>query len=182
MSRLPPLTLDALTPEQRKVYDAIVSGPRGSIGGPFAPWLRSPELADRAQRLGEFCRFGTSLPKRLSELAILITARHWTAQFEWYAHAPMAREGGLAEEIIEAIRERRRPAAMAADEAAVYEFCTEAFRDTRVSDATYRRAIDTLGERAVVELVGILGYYCLVSLTLNVFEMQVPDGKPPLSE
>lgn len=179
MPRLGKIDPDKLAPEQRKIYDDIVSGPRGSIGGPFAPWLRSPTLADRAQKLGEFCRFNTSLPKRLSELAILVTARYWTAQFEWYAHAPMARDGGLAEPIIEAIRDRLPPPGMKDDENAVYDFCSEAFALHRVSDETYRRAVELLGEKAVVELVGVIGYYCLVSLTLNVFQVGLPSGEPP---
>lgn len=182
MSRLPPLSPDALTPAQKQVYDAIVSGPRGAIAGPFAPWLRSPELADRAQQLGAFCRFGSSLPPRLSELAIIITARHWTAQFEWWAHARMAREGGLAEAVIEAVRDRRRPADMPADEAAVYDYCSAALGTGRVDDATYRTLVDVLGELAAVELVGIMGYYCMVSLTLNVFQIEVPDGSTPLPD
>ena len=179
MSRLGKLDPDNLTPEQRRIHDEIVSGPRGSIGGPFAPWLRSPTLADRAQKLGEFCRFNTSLPKRLSELAILVTARYWTAQFEWYAHEPMARDGGLAQPIIDAIRERLPPPGMKDDERAVYDFCMEAYALHRVTDATYARAVDVLGEQAVVELVGVIGYYCLVSLTLNVFQVGLPDGEKP---
>jgi len=182
MYRLPALTVENLTAEQKRVYDAIVTGPRGAIGGPFAPWLLSPELADRAQSLGAFCRFGTSLPPRLSELAILVTARHWTAQFEWYAHAPMAREGGLADAAIDAIAERRRPENLQADEQAVYDFACESLATGRVGDDTYRRATEALGERAVVELVGILGYYCLVSLTLNIFRIEPPDGSVPLAD
>ncbi len=177
MSRLAPLVPEKLSAEQKKVYDDILAGPRGGIGGPFAAWLRSPQLADRAQKLGEFCRFGTSLPKRLSELAILMTARHWTAQFEWYAHARMAREAKLDETIIEAIRTHQRPAKMADDEAAIYDFCNEAYALHYVTDATYARAIAQFGEATVVELVGVIGYYCLVSLTLNIFKMPLPEGE-----
>jgi 4-carboxymuconolactone decarboxylase len=179
MSRLAPLAPEKLSPEQKKVYDDILAGPRGGIGGPFAAWLRSPQLADRAQKLGEFCRFNTSLPKRLSELAILMTARHWTAQFEWYAHARMAREAGLGDAIIDAIRQHLRPAQMAEDEAAIYDFCNEAYALHYVTDATYARAIAQFGEATVVELVGVIGYYCLVSLTLNIFRMPLPPGEPP---
>ncbi len=177
MTRLAPLVPEKLSAEQKKVYDAILAGPRGGIGGPFAAWLRSPQLADRAQKLGEFCRFNTSLPKRLSELAILMTARHWTAQFEWYAHARMAREAGLDDAIIEAIRNRLRPASMQDDEAAIYDFCNEAYALHYVTDATYVRAITLFGEATVVELVGVIGYYCLVSLTLNIFKMPLPEGE-----
>lgn len=182
MYRLPALNVETLTDEQRRVHDAIVGGPRGAIGGPFAPWLLSPELADRAQSLGAYCRFGTSLPPRLSELAILLTARHWTAQYEWYAHAPMALEGGLPEPVVEAIRQRRRPAGLQPDEQAVHDFCTEALAQGRVGDAAYGQAVASLGEKAVVELVGILGYYCLVSLTLNIFRIDPPDGSVPLAD
>lgn len=179
MSRLGKFDPARLAPEQRSIYDAIVSGPRGSISGPFVPWLQSPALADRAQKLGEFCRFNTSLPKRLSELAILVTARYWKAQFEWYAHETMARAGGLAQPIIDAIRERLPPPGMQADEQAVYDFCSEAYALHHVTDDTYARAVGLLGEQAVVELVGVLGYYCLVSLTLNVFQIGLPDGEKP---
>jgi len=179
MSRLEQLAPEKLSPEQKKIYDDIVSGPRGGIGGPFAAWLRSPQLADRAQKLGEFCRFNTSLPPRLSELAILMTGRHWTAQFEFWIHAKMAREAGLADDIIEAIRIRQRPAKMADDEAAIYDLCNEAYALHYVTDATYARAIALFGEPTVVELVGIMGYYCLVSLTLNVFRMPLPPGEQP---
>lgn len=179
MSRLGKFDPAKLAPEQRKIYDAIVSGPRGSIGGPFVPWLESPVLADRAQKLGEFCRFNTSLPKRLSELAILVTARYWKAQFEWYAHERMAREGGLAQPIIDAIRERLPPPGMQDDEKAVYEFASEAYALHYVSNETYQRAVKLLGQQAVVELVGILGYYCLVSLTLNIFQVGLPEGETP---
>ncbi|MFC3228546.1 carboxymuconolactone decarboxylase family protein [Marinibaculum pumilum] len=181
MSRLPPLSPDRMTPPQKAVHDAIVSGPRGAVQGPFAAWLRSPEMADPAQRLGAFCRFGSTFPPRLSELAILLTARHWTAQFEWWAHARMARDGGLGDAVIDAIREGRRPAEMQEDEAAVHDFCASALRDGRVAEAPYRRVIALFGERGAVELVGIIGYYCMVSLTLNVFEVPVPDGSRPLA-
>lgn len=181
MSRLAPLAPGELSPAQKKVHDDILAGPRGAIAGPFAAWLRSPQLADRAQKLGEFCRFNTSLPKRLSELAILMTARHWTAQFEWYAHARMAREAGLADAIIDATRQHQRPARMAQDEAAIYDFCNEAYALHYVTDATYARAVTLLGEATVVELVGVIGYYCLVSLTLKIFKMPLPEGeKEPL--
>jgi len=182
-ARIDALTPERMDPAQRRVYDTIMAGPRGSMGGPFHAWLHSPELADRAQHLGAFCRFDSSLEKRLSELAILCTARHWTAQFEWYAHEPMARDGGLAQAVIDAVRERRRPAFAHADEAAVYDFCQELYADGRVGSETYARAVAELGQRGVVDLVGILGYYALVSMTLNVFEMPLPDGvAPPLAD
>ena len=183
MPRLPELELDALDDEQRRIADEITGGPRGGLSGPFRPWLNSPVLADRAQKLGAYVRYDTSLPPRLSELAILFTARHWTAQFEWYAHAPMARTGGLPDDVIDAIQRGDRPDFAADDEAAVYDFCVELYETSRVSDPTYARVVKHLGTRGAVDLVGILGYYALVSMTLNVFEVTVPDGESlPLSE
>ncbi len=182
MPRISPLNPADMNAEQRQFHDNIMSGPRGSMGGPFQAWIHSPEFADRAQRVGEYCRFNSVLETRLSELAILITARHWTAQFEWFAHAPMALNGGLSADVIADLRERREPTFAKADEAAVYRFCTELYRDSAVSDNTYSEARTQLGEQGVVDLVGILGYYALVSMTLNVFEMPLPDGiAPPLS-
>lgn len=180
MTRITQLTLEEMTAEQRAVAEAILSTPRKGIGGPFNAWLRSPELADRAQKLGAFCRFGSSLPPRLSELAILLTARHWTAQYEWYAHEPAALEGGLAPAIVEAIRERRRPEGMAADEEVVHDVFTALHADRRISDELYGRARDLLGEGGLADLVGIMGYYTLVSMTLNVFDVEVPGGLRPL--
>lgn len=183
MPRLPDLNAKDLDDAQRRVMTDILDGPRGSLSGPFRPWLVRPELADRAQKLGKYARYDTSLPPRLSELAILFTARHWTAQFEWYAHAPPAREGGLSEGVIDAIKDGKRPDFDHLDEAAVYDFCVELYATSRVSDATYRAVVDHLGEGGAVDLVGILGYYALVSMTLNVFEVGLPKGEvPPLSE
>jgi 4-carboxymuconolactone decarboxylase len=182
MPRLTPLNMDELTPEQREVADAIVSGPRGGIRGPFEPWLRSPQLADRAQKLGEFCRFSTSLPKPLSELAIITTGAFWKSQYEFYAHARIAREVGVPEAVIEAIRSGTRPA-LEGQALTVYEFVTEYLTTRRVSDTTYASAVRAFGEQGVVELVGIVGYYGLVAMTLNVFEMPLPEGvSPPLPE
>lgn len=180
MPRLTPLDLDHLTPEQQEVANAIVSGPRGGLRGPFDPWLRSPQLADRAQRLGEFCRYHSSLPPRLSEMAIIVTGAFWKSQYEFYAHARLAREAGLPDAVIEAIRTGVRPDVTGA-EAAIYDFVTEFLNTKRVSDATYARAIEAFGERGVVDLVGIVGYYGLVSMTLNVFDVPLPPGvEPPL--
>ena len=179
--RLAPIDEQSLTPEQRRVRDTIAAGPRGGARGPFPALLRSPELAQRAAYLGEFLRFNTSLPPRLSEMAILITARAWTAQYEWFAHAPLAIKGGLSEKIVAAIAERRRPEGMQPDEAALYEFCTELHHDHGASDATYARAVEAFGERGVVEIIGLSGYYVMVAMTLNVAQVPLPDGtEPPL--
>jgi 4-carboxymuconolactone decarboxylase len=175
--RLPPLDMARLTPEQRAVADAIISGPRGGLRGPFEPWLRSPVLADRAQKLGEYCRFSNSLPKDLAELAILMTGKRYRAQFEFWAHAQLAREAGLPDDIIEAVRLGKTPRFRRDSERAIYDVVSEYFATNRVSDATYRRAIDILGERGLVDLVGTVGYYSLVSMTLNVFQLELPPGE-----
>lgn len=182
MSRMPPLKPEAMTPEQRHAHEAITAGPRGTATrGPFNAWLRSPGFCDPAQRVGAHCRFGNALPPRLFEIAILCTARFWSAQFEWFAHAKLAAEAGIASDIIEAIRQRKKPAFQQADEALVYEFSDELYRNKGVSDALYARAIEAFGERGVVDLVGTMGYYCMVSLSLNAFRVPLPEGeKPPL--
>ena len=179
--RFPTLAPEAMTPEQTEAAEAIMSGPRKSLGGPFNAWLRSPALADRLQRVGAYLRFETSLPHRLNEFAILITARHWGAQFEWYAHHRLALQAGLDPAVATDLAEGRRPAGMKADETAVYDFCTELRRDRQVSDAAFAAAKAALGEQGVVELIAVSGYYDLVSMTLNVAQVPLPDGvEPPL--
>ncbi|MEX0591739.1 MAG: carboxymuconolactone decarboxylase family protein [Xanthobacteraceae bacterium] len=181
--RIPEMDFESLTPEQRKVHDAIVAGPRGGLAGPLKIWLRSPEFAGRAQDLGAFCRFNTSLPKRLSELAILITGAHWKAGFEWFVHAPVGIEAGLDREAVEAIRTGRKPTLSRMDEAALYDFARELLDTHRVSDAAYKRAEAELGIVGVVELVGILGYYGLISMTIVAFRVPIPEGRlEPFSE
>lgn len=180
-TRYPPLTLDEMTPAQREVAEAIASGPRGGLRGPFQAWLRSPEIAQRLQKVGEYLRFSSSAPRRLNELAILITARAWDAQFEWYAHHRLALEAGLDASVAADIAEGRRPTAMQADEAAVYDFCTELRATRRVGDETLARAQAVLGEQGVIDLIAVSGYYDIVSMTLNVAEVPLPDGlEPPL--
>lgn len=174
--RIPDWKPEDLTPAQRKVYDAIVAGPRGKVVGPLRVWLTSPELAERAQELGAFCRFGTKLPPRLSELAILVTGAFWRAGFEWYAHAPIAEKAGVSTAAIEAIRAGREPKFAREDEAAVYRFARELWTTHRVEDATYRRTAELIGSEGAVELVGILGYYGLISMTINAFEVPLPKG------
>lgn len=178
MARLAPLDLEQLTPEQKQVADEIVAS-RGGLRGPFDPWLRSPGLADHAQKLGGYCRFGSVLPGVLRELAILLTGKQWKAQFEFWAHARLARQEGLSDDVIEAIRAGTPPAFAKDDEQIVYDFVTEYFRTNRVSDETYQRARAALSERGVVDLVGTVGYYGLVSMTLNVFDIGLPEGEPP---
>lgn len=179
MARLQPLAREEMTSAQRALVDAITSGPRGSMAGPFEAWLRSPELGDRAQALGEFCRFHTSLEPRIAELAIIMTGARWQSQFEFWFHANKAREYGLADEVVEAIRTDNTPTLADPTEQAVYDLVSEVFATTRVSEDTYRRALEALGERGVVDVIGIVGYYCLVSLTLNTFEVGLPEGVAP---
>jgi 4-carboxymuconolactone decarboxylase len=176
--RYPPIPPEAMTPEQRKVAEAISSGPRGGLRGPFQAWLRSPEIADRMQRVGEYLRFSSRVPRRLNELAILITARAWDAQYEWFAHHRMAMEAGLDPAVAADIAEGRRPASMQADEAVVYDFCTELRATRKVSDATLAAAESLLGEDGVIDLIAVSGYYDVVSMTLNVAEVALPDGVP----
>ena len=177
MARLPDIDPDTLDPEGRAVYDAIASGPRGVVQGPLRVWLNSPGLADKAQALGAFCRYGTSLPTRLSELAILVTGAHWQSGFEWHVHAPIGIEAGLDPAAVEAIRVGGTPRFAKEDEAAVHAFASEIWRMKRASQPTYDRAVALLGRKAVVELAGILGYYALISITINAFEVPVPEGE-----
>jgi 4-carboxymuconolactone decarboxylase len=165
-----------MTDEQRRVYDATLSGRRGRVPAPLVAWLASPTFADRAQSLGEFVRYDTTLTPRLSELAILLVARHWTSAYEWFAHKPEALKGGLDPAIVDAIAQRRLPRFEHEDERAVYEFVVMLHETKGVSDALYSATVDRLGQRRVVELVGLLGYYTLISMTLNVFEIGAPDG------
>lgn len=176
MTREPALDVGSLSQEQRRVYDAISAGPRGTVRGPLAVWLQSPGLAQRAQELGAFCRYGTSLPPRLSELAILVTGAHWRAGYEWHVHAPIARQNGVGEEIVEAIRSGRTPVFAQDDERVVHRFATELLTAREVSDDTWGLAQSVLGMRKVVDLVGLLGYYGLISMTINAFEIPPPEG------
>jgi 4-carboxymuconolactone decarboxylase len=177
--RLPDLDPAALTPEQQPVYDAIKSGPRGVVYGPLAVWLRRPQLADRAQSLGAYCRYGSSLSPRLSEMAILVTARVWGSEFEWWAHKQHALTAGIAPSVIEAIRTHQAPALDDAEDQVVYDVATTLNRTRTVDDALYGRAIATLGEGRLIDLIGVLGYYTLISMTINTFQVARPDGTPP---
>jgi 4-carboxymuconolactone decarboxylase len=173
--RFAPLTPDGMTVEQKAIADQIVAT-RGSMNGPFNAWLRDPPLADRLQRLGEQIRFHSSLPGALNEFAILITARHWTSQFEWYAHYPLAMKAGLDPSVAEDLSQGTRPRAMTDDEAAVYDFSVALHRVGNVDDETYRRALDRFGEKGVMNLIAVNGYYDLVSMTLNVARVMPPPG------
>ena len=180
--RLPPLAPERMTPRQREVAEAISGGPRGGLRGPFQAWLRSPEVADRFQRVGEHVRFQSSIPAALNELAILVTAREWTAQFEWHAHHALAMKTGLPPAIAEAIARGERPEGMDADQRVVYEFSTELHGERSVSDATYAAVVERFGEQGLVDLIAACGYYVAVAMTLNVSRVPLPDGvAPPLA-
>ena len=174
--RLEPLDLSRLTPAQQEILDDIQSDPRRQFIGPHDAWFRSPGLAWPAQRMGAFCRFGTSLEPRLSELAILFVAERHKAQFEWFAHAPMAIAAGVPEAAVEDIRQGRAPRLTDPRAAIVAEVARALTADSRLDDSLYQRALETLGEQGLVELVGVIGYYVLVSYTLNVFEKPLPPG------
>ena len=162
---------------QKRVHDSLAGGPRGGARGPFGALLRSPELADRVRELSDYLRFNTSLPARLNELAILITARFWRAEYEWYAHKPLALKAGLEGSIAEDMARNRRPGNMKPDEELVYDFCTTLHRQHFVDDSLFKRAVAMLGEQGVVDLIGVSGYYTLVSMVLNVAEIPLPPGE-----
>ena len=172
--RLPPIPADQLTPEQRAVVDELVAGPRGAVIGPFIPALRSPELAHRLQRVGEYLRYNAALPPRLREMAILLTAGQWMQQFEWNTHAPLAAEAGLEREVIAAISDARRPASMDRGESIVYDVFAELHRTHAVTDATYEAALAEFGEQGVVDLIALIGYYTTLAMIMNV--AQTPAG------
>ena len=181
--RFPPLTPETMTPAQRAVAEAIVSGPRKSLGGPFNAWLRSPAMADKLQQVGAEVRYHSSLPARLNEFAILITARAWNAKYEWYAHYPLALAAGLSPNVAADLAKGKRPRGMAVDEAAVYEFTTELRRDKQVRDTTYAAVQSQFGEQGIIDLIAVSGYYDLVSMTLNVAQVATPpDGALPLPD
>lgn len=156
---------------QRAAYDAIAAGPRGKVEGPLAVWLHSAELAHRAQALGEYCRFGSSLPPRLSELAILVMGAYWQAGFEWQVHAPIAEAAGIAPDIIAAIKRRERPVFAEADAQAVHDLSRELLETRDVADSTYAICQLSLGDRGLVDLICILGYYGMISMTIKVFKV-----------
>jgi 4-carboxymuconolactone decarboxylase len=181
LPRLPALDLHSLTSEQQALVEAIKAGPRGRfiMEGPFAVYLHAPAYGELAQQLGAHLRFRTSLPPRLSEVAILCTGQYWKAQYEWMAHAAIAEKQGVKPATIRDIQAARAPKSAPADEKAVYALVKELYATRRVSDATYRRMHKLVGDAGMVELVGILGYYVMVSMTLNVFRTPLPEGKPP---
>ena len=167
------------TPEEREVCEEAVSGLRGRVPAPMIAWLKNPELARRGQRLGELLRYQTTLEPRLSELAILVTARHWSSHHEWTAHKREGLKAGMDPDVVAAIAARQEPALRDERERAVYDVARALFATRRLPDALYRRGGAVLGERGLVELVGIVGYYSMVALTLNAFELRLPENFAP---
>ena len=178
--RMPPLDAATMTEEQRNAAQSLAAGPRGGVKGPFIALLRSPELMDRLQKVGEYLRFRSSLQPRISEFAMLVVSRHWTQQFEWSVHVPLALAAGLKHETVQSLAEGGRPAAMAIDEETAYDFCDELFRTRGLSEATYRRAVERFSERGVVDLLGLVGYFTTVSMVLNVAHTPAQGSVPPL--
>lgn len=183
MTRTPYLTPEQMNPEQRRIYDDIVASRGTWLNGPYAPMLHQPRLAEPAQKLGEFLRYHTSLDAQLSELAILVVARHWDSDFEWHQHAAIALRVGVSPEVVAAIREGKRPGALREDASTVYEFARSLLEQHRVPSEIYDRAKRLFGVVGVVELTGLIGYYTLIAFTLNAHEVPLPAGvAPPLSQ
>ena len=172
--RLGPIPFAAMSAAQQVAAQAVIDGPRGALYGPFVPLIRSPELMAAAQRMGEYLRYRSAIGTRLTELAILVTARRWSQQVEWAIHEPIARAHGIADGVIAAIAERRRPDGMLADEALVYEFCVQLHERQRVDDATYAAALAAFGEHGVVDLMGINGYYTFLAMVMNAAQTAAP--------
>src|SRR6478609_6882819 len=182
-TRFTPLKPDELTPAQKEWADAIAVPPRNAkfTNPPYRAYIRNPELAPRLSAMSDYLRWNSSLPARLSELAILITARQWTAQYEWFAHYPLALKGGLDPTVADAIAAGKRPDSMKDDEAALYDLATALYRDKKVSDPVYKAALEKFGERGIMDIIGIIGYYDLVSMTLITMQAGPPnDSVPPL--
>ena len=178
--RMPPIPDSEMTAAQKAGVEEFTQARNTTtFRGPFVPLLRSPEMLSRARNVGDYVRFNSVLPPRLSEFVILMTARHWTQNYEWAAHAPIAEREGLKPAIIEAIADGRRPANMADDEATLYDFCTELFRNHGVSDATYTRMLSHFDEIGVIDTIGIMGYYSMLAMVMNTARTPLRDGQTP---
>ena len=174
--RMPPIPVEQMTSAQRDAANEIALGRRGELSGPFVPALRSPEFMRVLQRLGEYLRYDAALQPHLREMAILLTAREWSQEYEWYIHAPIGIGAGLSAAIIEAIRTRTRPASMSTDEEIVYEFFHELQRSGSIGDGAYARAVACLGENGLIDLVGVVGYYSTLAMIMNVARTPLPPG------
>ena len=182
MTRLCEISRGEMSDEQQSVFDDIAGGPRQGVRGPFVALLHSPILADRVQKLGQFVRYDCSVPWKLRELAILITACHWHAQYEWFAHESEARKAGLSNSVIKALQNGEKPEFEDPAETEIYEFCTELYETKHISKSIYEKIVKRHGTEATVDLAGLLGHYNLIAITLNVFEVPVPTGVNPLAE
>jgi 4-carboxymuconolactone decarboxylase len=178
--RMPPIPAEKQTPEQKKAAEAFRANRKQDVFGPFVPLHRSPEVMLRAMALGDYLRYRTVFPPRLNEFIILITSRHFTQQYEWYVHYPIAIKEGLSREIADAIADGRRPSGMSADEELIHDFCTELLRNNSVSDPTYARVVARFGEQGAIEMVGVVAYYTFQSMVLNTARTPVPPGAPAL--
>ena len=174
--RMPPIPAGQLTEAQKRAIDEFKAARSADISGPFIPMLRSPEVMSRARAMGDYLRYKSSLPPRLSEFIILLTSRRWTQQYEWHAHQPLAIQGGLRPEIVKAIAEGRRPDTMADDEDAVYTLWDEIQRNQSVSDAAYARASAKIGEQGIIDVLGITGYYTMLAMVMNTTRTPLPAG------
>lgn len=175
--RLKLLSPGEMSAEQKETYDESIAGKRGAPPAPMMAWLNSPEMARHATRLGAVLRFDTIFPAKLSEIAILVTARHWTAHYEWYAHKRLALKGGMDPNIIEAIRDRRAPQLEDQKAQMIYDVARSLHEAHGLSQALYDQAVDVLTLRGLVEIIGLCGYYTMVSMTLNTFEFGLPEGE-----
>lgn len=177
--RMPPIPADKMTDEQKKVAAALIAGPRGALVGPFIPLLRSPDFMDRLQKVGEYIRYKNSLGHKLTEFTILMTSRRWSQEFEWDSHYDLALKAGVEPQILEAVRDGRRPTGMSPDEEVVYDFCSELEQNQSVTDATYARALKSFGEQGVIDLTGTVGYYTALGMIMNVSRTPLPPGRTP---
>ena len=173
--RMPPLAAAAMDDVQRKAAEELTAGPRGGVKGPFVALLRSPELMDRFQRVGEYLRFHSALDPRISEFAMLVVSRDWTQHFEWCTHVPLAQKAGLAQSVIDDVYEGRRPSGMKPDEHAAYALLDELARTRGVSKTTYLAAVNVFGERGVVDLLGVAGYFTALSMLMNAVHTPPPS-------
>jgi 4-carboxymuconolactone decarboxylase len=176
IDRMPAIAAAEMSPAQTAAMDEIAAGPRGRIGGPFIPLMRSPELMNRLQKVGEYLRFQNAMGLRNSEFAVLVVARHWGQPIEWAIHRPIAEREGVLPATCDAIAEGRRPDAMTADETLIYDALEELRNNRSLSDLTYERARQRFGEHGVIDLVAHYGYYSLLAMTMNVARTALPEG------
>jgi len=176
--RMPAIPFDKMNDLQKKYAEEIIKGPRGALYGPFIPLIRSPELMDRSQRIGEYLRYKSAIGSKLTEFVIMITARQWTQQVIWAIHEPIVLKAGVKPEVIKAIADGRRPDGMSEDEDILYNFCMELHTNKAISDVTYDRALKRFGEQGVIDTLGINGYYTMIAMVMNGTRTAVPDNKP----